>query len=671
MAASLLLATFSSASQEEKIIRLVAAEKEPYIGKNLSQFGYAYELTLAAFKKSGYTTKIKFLPASRAKLDAEKGLYDGLLPIQHNEETLKNFFISKPFPGDSIGFFKHKKTKINIDKNLTAKEQIALLKPYKIGLIRGENIHPDVDSANNLKKHFVKNHIQNIDKLALGRLDLAVIDKYTAADIMVNQRPHLIGELEFIKPAIIHNSFHIAFPKKIANAREIKSAFDRGLSSLKKSGELKKIREKHGLYDSEENRSGKIQLTIGTVNNSDMLVMKKLSREYEKLKPNIKLAWRVLDENTLRKRLMSDLAIADGQFDIMTIGAYETQIWSKKNWILPIDNLPSSYHLEDILAPVRETLSYKSNLYALPFYAESSMTFYRKDLFKQAGITMPSNPTYKDIKGFAAAIHQPDKKIYGICLRGKAGWGENIALLTTMANTYGGRWFNTHWHPMLTSPAWKQAVATYKTLLSHYGPPNPGKNGFNENRQLFAEGHCGIWIDATVAAGMLFNPSMSSVHQHLGFAPAPIAITPKGSHWLWTWALAIPSSTKNREAALEFMRWATSKNYIKRVADQQGWVSIPPGTRKSSYQNPHYQKAAPFANFVLNAIEAADPINSTKDPKPYTGIQFVDIHEFPAIGHQVGVNMLNILEGRQSIDEGLNKSQALVFKQMKQSGYYD
>ncbi len=94
--------------------------------------------------------------------------------------------------------------------------------------------------------------------------------------------------------------------------------------------------------------------------------------------------------------------------------------------------------------------------------------------------------------------------------------GRKYGLLSTMVNTFGGQWFDQNWLPKLNSREWKNALFTYKDLLSNYGPPNPTRNGFNENRSLFANGHCAIWVDATIAAGMLFNAKQSKVHAQVG-----------------------------------------------------------------------------------------------------------------------------------------------------------
>src|SRR3546814_793435 len=207
-------------------------------------------------------------------------------------------------------------------------------------------------------------------------------------------------------------------------------------------------------------------LTVATVNNSDMIVMQRLSTQFEQ-ESGIGLDWVVLEENVLRQRVTTDIATSGGQFDVITIGAYETPIWGAQDWLVPVDDLGEDYDYDDILEPVRNGLSADGTLYAVPFYAESSFTFYRKDLFEQAGLQMPDQPTYDDIGTFAETLHDPANNVYGICLRGKPGWGENMAFVGTLVNTFGGRWFDESWQPQLTSPAWKEAITVYVDLLNN------------------------------------------------------------------------------------------------------------------------------------------------------------------------------------------------------------
>ncbi len=412
------------------------------------------------------------------------------------------------------------------------------------------------------------------------------------------------------------------------------------------------------------------RLTIATVNNGDMIIMQKLSAAFEKENPGIKLDWVVLEENILRGRLTTDIATRGGQFDILTIGNYEAPMWGKNGWLVRLDeDLPASYDLIDILKPIRDGLSYGGKLYALPFYAESSFTYYRKDLFEKAGLKMPTQPSYEDIARFARVLHNPGKGIYGICLRGKPGWGENMAYLSTLAHTFGGRWFDEKWTPQFTTPEWRQAVDFYVNLLRNYGPPGSSSNGHNECRALFATGKCAIWIDATVAASYMFNPSESKVSQSVGFARAPLARVANGAQWLWSWALAVPSSSRHVKEAKEFIRWATSKDYIRLVAKREGWAAAPPGTRKSTYEQADYLKAAPFARLTLDAIQSADPIHPAAKPVPYTGIQFVTIPEFQSIGTQVGQSIAAALTGNMTTDQALQSAQAATERSMRRAGY--
>jgi sorbitol/mannitol transport system substrate-binding protein len=295
---------------------------------------------------------------------------------------------------------------------------------------------------------------------------------------------------------------------------------------------------------------------------------------------------------------------------------------------------------------------------------------YRKDLLDAKGLKMPDQPTYDDLAKIADALTDKSKGVYGITLRGQPGWGENMAFLDTLVNTFGGTWFDEKWHPTIDSPEWKKAIGYYIDIMKKDGPPGATSNGFNENLTLMTSGKAAMWIDATVAGGMLENKKQSEVAGKMGYAPAPIEATPNGSHWLWSWAFGIPKSAKNADAAQKFAEWATSKDYLALVAADAGsWASVPPGTRKSTYDNPEYQKAAPFAATTLQAMQSADPTNPCIKKVPYTGVQFVGIPEFQSIGTVVGQNIAGALAGKMSLDQALKNSQQAAERAMVQGGY--
>ncbi len=411
------------------------------------------------------------------------------------------------------------------------------------------------------------------------------------------------------------------------------------------------------------------EIVIATVNNGHMIEMQKLTPHFEKANPDIKLKWVTLEEGVLRQRVTTDIATKGGQFDVMTIGMYETPIWGKKGWLKALQT-DAAYDVDDLLPAMRNGLSVDGKLYAAPFYGESSMLMYRKDLTDKAGVTFAERPTWNEVRDAAARIHDPKSGVYGICLRGKPGWGDNMAFLSTMANSFGAQWFDMGWKPQLESKPWKDAVTFYVDLLKKYGPPGSASNSFNEILALYNEGKCGMWIDATIAASFITDPKQSKVADKVAFAQGPYSATTKGANWLWAWALAIPAGTKDAAAAQRFISWATSKDYINLVAREKGWAAVPTGTRKSTYANPEFLKAAKFAEAEKKAIDSANPNDSTLPKSPYVGVQFAAIPEFQAIGIAVGQQMSAALAGKATVEAALRASQVAADREMRKGGYY-
>jgi sorbitol/mannitol transport system substrate-binding protein len=410
-------------------------------------------------------------------------------------------------------------------------------------------------------------------------------------------------------------------------------------------------------------------ITIATVNNGDMVIMKELSGDFTAKNPGIELEWVTLEENILRQRVTTDIATKGGQYDVMTIGTYEVPIWAKQNWLVPLDNMGENYDVDDILPAIRSGLTFNDTLYAAPFYGESSMVMYRTDLMEKAGLEMPNKPSWTFIRKAAKAMTDKKNGVYGICLRGKAGWGENTALITAMANSFGARWFDENWDPQLDSKAWRDTLEYYLAVLGESGPPGASSNGFNENLALFQNGKCGIWIDATVAGSFVTNKEDSFVADKVGFAMAPDNGLGKRGNWLWAWTLAIPAGTENTSAAMKFISWATSKEYLAMVGEKMGLKRTPPGTRSSLYANPEYMKAAPFAQITLDSINSADPTNPSVDPVPYVGVQFVAIPEFQGIGTAVGQQFSAALAGSMTAEQALKSAQRSVERSMRKAGY--
>ena len=381
---------------------------------------------------------------------------------------------------------------------------------------------------------------------------------------------------------------------------------------------------------------------------------------FEKQYPGIKVKFATYTEGDLRAAIEKNVSTHSNAFNVIMIGPYEAPLFAKNGWLTNLSKQyiasDPSYDAADLLPPIAKALSYKGDLYAVPFYGESSMMFYNKTLFQQAGLTMPANPTWDQIQGFAAKLNQPGK-VSGICLRGLAGWGDNMAALDTVVNTFGGQWFDMSWKPQLTSPPFVAATNFYVNLVRKYGEPGASNDSFNQLLTLYGQGKCAMWYDATVAATSIAT-TYPDVYKQTGYALAPVDKT-KSSGWLWTWSLGIPQGTSNSGAAWKFVSWATSKQYDDLVASKYGWAAVPPGTRTSLYNNPKYQQAAKaFAGITQESINSADPEHPTLNPVPYVGVQYVDIPQFESLGLTVGQQIAGAIAGTESVNQALQAGQS-------------
>ncbi len=415
-------------------------------------------------------------------------------------------------------------------------------------------------------------------------------------------------------------------------------------------------------------------LVVATVNNPDMIIMEHHTQAFTD-KTGIPVNYVTMPENELRQKVTEDVALGAGKFDIVTIGTYDTPFWGKNKWIDPLDPLfarmsqadRDAYDVADLMPPIKSALSYDGQLYALPFYGESSMLFYRKDIMAKAGITVPEHPTWQQVFDIAKKVNDPSHDFYGIVLRGLPGWGENMAVFDTIINTFGARWYNMKWEPQFNTPQMRQAWEFYKKIITEAGEPGPSTVGFTEGLALMTSGKAAMWYDATVAAGAL-NAKDSKVAGEIGYAFAPTVKT-KYSGWLWSWALAIESASKEKDNAMKFLTWAPSKDYIALIGKEVGWGQIPPGTRISTYKNPNYLAAAPFAPITLDSIENAPYDQPTVDPVPYKGVQYVAIPEFQGLGTKVSQELAAYLTGQKSLDDALASCQQDALQVAQQGGY--
>ena len=409
-------------------------------------------------------------------------------------------------------------------------------------------------------------------------------------------------------------------------------------------------------------------LNVAIVDTPNTQDLARLTPSLFTAKSHIKVNYTILAEGTLREVITSDVAGRGRQFDVVMIGPYEAPQFGKDGSITDLTRMAFSdraYKLDDIIPSVRNALSYDRRLYAAPFYGESSFLMYRKDVLRAAGIKMPSHPTWEQVAAIARRINKPN--MAGICLRGKPGWGELGASFTTVLNTFGGTWWSAKpdgsvGRAMADQPEFRRALEFYVDLVRDAGESGAASAGYNECLAQYLNGKVAMWYDATVAAGLL-DASDSAVKGKNGYVPAPVQRT-RASGWLWSWALAIPTTSSKADLAWRYISWATGPQYIKEAGPRipGGWAAIPPGTRRSTYELPEYRKVSrAFAKPTLDAIESApinDPGTSERPGNP--GIQYVGIPQFQDVGNECTGQFSAVIAGKSSIDSALKNCQRIA-----------
>ncbi|MEZ0068218.1 ABC-type glycerol-3-phosphate transport system substrate-binding protein [Streptacidiphilus sp. MAP12-20] len=405
-------------------------------------------------------------------------------------------------------------------------------------------------------------------------------------------------------------------------------------------------------------------INVLMVNNPQMADLQKLTADNFTKATGIKVNFTVLPENDVRDKITQDFSSQAGQYDVASISNYETPIYAKNGWLAPLTTYAGSdtgFDQSDILPNMQKSLTVNGQIYAEPFYGESSFLMYRKDVFASKGLTMPANPTWAQVSDLAAKVDGAQPGMKGICLRGQVGWGEMLAPLTTVVNTMGGTWFDKDWKAQLDSPAFTKATKFYVDLVRAHGEAGAPQAGFAECLNNMQQGKVGMWYDATSAAGLL-DASDSPVAGKVGYVAAPVDQT-KSSGWLYTWAWGVQKASKNQSDAWKFISWASGKQYEQLVGTTLGWSRVPAGKRTSTYANPQYLGAASaFAKETEAALNAADPENPGVQPRPAPGIQFVGIPEFTDLGTQVSQQINAAVAGQISVSQALQNSQALAAK---------
>ncbi|GAA3565703.1 sugar ABC transporter substrate-binding protein [Amycolatopsis ultiminotia] len=404
-------------------------------------------------------------------------------------------------------------------------------------------------------------------------------------------------------------------------------------------------------------------INVLMVDNPQMVELQQLTATDFTPRTGIKVHFTVLPENRLRDEVHQEFTTQAGKYDVASISNFEVPIFAGKQLLKPLTPYSSDdeqFDEKDILAPIADSLrGADGQLYAAPFYGESSMLMYRTDVLGKLGIRLPATPTWQQVADAAKAVEQSGSGMHGICLRGMPGWGEMIAPLTTVVNTFGGTWFGGDWQVGTDSPEFEQAVGFYLDLLRRSGEDDPVHTGYQECLADMLQGKVAMWYDSTAGAAQL-EAADSAVRSQIGYLSAPVVKT-AASGWLYTWAWGLEQRSENPDEAWQFMSWASSKDYERLAGQVVGWAKTPAGKRYSTYNDPEYlAEAGAFAMPTYLSITSVDPRKAGVQPRPTTGIQFVAVPEFQDLGTRASETLASVMTDDRSLRDAFADIRAMA-----------
>jgi ABC-type amino acid transport substrate-binding protein len=223
----------------DKTVSLATLEWEPYVGKKLTDHGFTAEIVTEAFRRAGCAVTIDFMPWARVLQELSKGKYDAAFPAYYSDKRAKTYALSNPIAEGPLVFCKKKEADISYTS-------LHDLKPYRIGVVRGYVNTPQFDAADYLAKDVANSDEINLKKLLKGRIDLAVIDKFTAKHILSTTMPEGRKAVEFLEPSLQVKPLYLAVSRKTKGWQQLVKEFNQGLKQITEDGTLRKIMRKHG-----------------------------------------------------------------------------------------------------------------------------------------------------------------------------------------------------------------------------------------------------------------------------------------------------------------------------------------------------------------------------------------------------------------------------------------
>ncbi len=316
----------------------------------------------------------------------------------------------------------------------------------------------------------------------------------------------------------------------------------------------------------------------------------------------------------------------------------EPSIPALAEFLLPLDERAKNLDMADFIPTTVEAGSFNGKLYALPVDPNVQLLMYRKDLFEQKGMKVPA--TWEELLADAKALNDPAKQQYGFAFTAGTDTQTPLYLILLMWS-YGAEVIDSNGRSGVNTPAGKKGAEMFLDLIK-VAPPNVKNYTFADVVKALQLGQAAMAIQWASGAKPLEEVGKSNVAGKMGYAVPPKGTRTTPMRGVWT--IAIAKNTKNPDAAWEFAKWISSKEFGLAATKFPSALSAIHSPRVSVLQDPSTKAALPYVDALLASLKTAKGRPRLK--------------EYPDIGELLRTTTARMTAGELSMDAALKEMEA-------------
>lgn len=346
-----------------------------------------------------------------------------------------------------------------------------------------------------------------------------------------------------------------------------------------------------------------VELRIVGANHPWQEAIEPMLPEFEE-QTGIKVNFEKFFEDQLTQKLTTEFTAGSSSIDVFMIRPLqEGKLFSQNGWVADISDRVDdpAFEFDDITESSVNSMKDGDKLFGIPIVTEREILYYRKDIFEENNIEPPK--TLDELMEVAEKLNDPDNDFYGIVSRGERS--ASVTQFSSYLYGFGGDFIEDGKAAIDTDGA-IQAFQFYGDMLKNYGPPGVLNMSWPQAAGLFGQGKAAMYTDADSIFPNLLDEEKSVVGDKVGFAVFPEGPAGKQPYNVTSWGVAINEASEQKDAAWEFVKWATGKDMAAKVQ-----ATGVPGARQSVWDTP--EGKAEFPDELVDVIMQSNEIGKEYD----------------------------------------------------------